>query len=43
MGLIECIPHKVLGYTSLVYLIDDICLKVLCHMIFIASEMVHYS
>lgn len=36
IGLIECIPWKVLGYGSLVHLIDDICLRGLCHVIFIA-------
>lgn len=35
IGLIECIPPKVLGYASLVYLIDDICLWGLCHAILI--------
>lgn len=35
IGLIEYIPQKVLGYSSLVYLIDDICLTGLCHVIFI--------
>lgn len=35
IGLIEYIPQKVLGYSSLVYLIDDICLPGRCHVIFI--------
>lgn len=35
MGLIERIPQKVLGYSSLVCLIDDICLTGLCHVIVI--------
>lgn len=35
MGLMERILCKVLGYASLGYLIDDICLKGLCHVIFI--------
>lgn len=35
IGVIEYIPQKVSGYSSLVSLIDDICLTGLCHVIFI--------
>lgn len=35
IGLIEYIPQKVLGYSSLASLIDDICLTGLGHVIFI--------
>lgn len=37
IGLIEHIPQKVLGYSSLLYLIDDIGPTGLCNVIFITQ------
>lgn len=51
IGLIEHIPQKVLGYSSLLYLIDDIGLTGLCNVIFITllfekwgiiQKVIHY-